>query len=73
MLSELTMDEYLYAHRIYYDPDLNIMFDQCGFMIFDIFDIIDPNTLFLFKHKKVDVSTYDKHGNPVILFYEGMN
>jgi hypothetical protein len=46
-------DEDLYYHAIltvFYNPIENIFYDQCGIRIINIFEIITPNDLFLFKH-----------------------
>lgn len=43
------------VYTIYYDEEKNVMIDCDGFMLFDIFDLITPNDLFLFKSKKEDM------------------
>jgi hypothetical protein len=35
-----------------YDSETNIMYDEDGYIVFNIFSIIDPNTLYLFKKGK---------------------
>lgn len=40
---------------LYYDIDLNVMMDEDCFPIFNIFSIISPNDLYLFKKNKESV------------------
>jgi len=58
-----------YVYRLYYDPEENVIVDECGFMIFDIFRIISPNVLLVFRARKGYMFTYDLSGCPVELFY----
>lgn len=56
-------------YRLFFDPEENVFLDECGFMIFDIFSIIDPIIVYLFKLKKEYMFTYDTSGHRVELFY----
>lgn len=58
---------------LYYDKDKNVMMDDAGFVVFDIFHIISPNTLYLFKTKKEDMFVYGTDGQPVVLIYSTPN
>lgn len=40
------------TRRLQYDSKENIMYDEGGSIVFNIFSLIDPNTLYLFKEKK---------------------
>ena len=55
--------------ELYYDPETNVLTDACGFMVFDIFNIIDPNALYLFKRNKQHTSTWNKFGDLVVMYY----
>jgi len=37
---------------LFYDKELNSFYDEDGFPIWNIFDFITPNDLFLFHHHK---------------------
>ena len=60
-------DEIYYI--LFYDEVKNIMVDEGGFMIFDIFSIISPNVYYLFKYHKEDMITRDKKGNIIELIW----
>jgi len=53
----------------YYNKEKNIMIDEDGFEIFNIFNIISPNSLFLFKYKKDDMFVFGTSGKVVELIY----
>ena len=53
----------------YYDPERNVMIDECGFTVFDIFDYIKPSVLFLFKKNKQYMTTWTRWGDMVELIY----
>jgi hypothetical protein len=55
--------------NLFYDPERNAIFDDCGFMVFDIYKLITPNRLFLFKKQKQHMSTWDEHGDLIVLYY----
>lgn len=40
---------------LYYDEENNVFIDGEGEVVFEIFEIITPNDLYLFKHNKIDV------------------
>lgn len=40
---------------LFYDKRINRMIDEDGFPVFDIFNIIRPNDLYMFKELKEDV------------------
>ena len=62
----MDVDERIHGYELFYSSLENIMYDECGFVIFSI---IDPNTLFLFKKNKRNMSTHTKDGIPVRLYY----
>lgn len=37
---------------LYYDEEANVMYDEYGITVFNIFSIISPNDLYLFKKEK---------------------
>lgn len=53
----------------YYDDERNVMIDEDGTEIFNIFEIIPPNMLYLFKTKKQDMFVYGVDGQYVELVY----
>ena len=53
----------------YYDDERNVMIDEDGTEIFNIFEIISPNMLYLFKTKKQDMFVYGVDGQYVELVY----
>jgi hypothetical protein len=55
--------------ELHYDPNINMMIDECGVVVSDIYRIISPNTLFLFKTNKQNMNTWDKAGNLIVLLY----
>lgn len=40
---------------LFYNKRINRMIDEDGFLVFDIFNIIRPNDLYMFKKLKEDV------------------
>jgi hypothetical protein len=73
MKPSLDLDEIINAsvdpYRLYYYPDNNIIVDECGFTIYNIFGIIDPNTLYLFKKNKESVVVRSISGGEIELHY----
>lgn len=47
---------------IYYDIENNVMMDDEGYPIFDIFELITPSQLFLFKYEKQSVTVLKVSG-----------
>lgn len=58
-----------YFSQLYYDSRQNIMFDEDGDIVYNIFDFIKPNDLFLFKHHKKNIITYGRYGQMVEIVY----
>jgi hypothetical protein len=56
---------------LWYDKHTNLFIDSNGFEITNIFRIITPNTLYLFKHRKENMFVYGVDGQPVELIYPG--
>ena len=58
-------------HRqLYYDERDNVMIDEWGQIVFNIFEIITPSILALFKHKKEYMIVYGKkYNHPIELIY----
>jgi hypothetical protein len=54
---------------LYYNLEDNLMFDADGKTIIDIFRIISPNDLFLFKKNKEWMIVRGVSGDPVELIY----
>ena len=55
--------------NLFYNPETNVISDECGFMVFDIFNIVTPNRLFLFKQQKQHMSTWNDFGDLIVLYY----
>jgi hypothetical protein len=53
----------------YYDASENLMRDETDKVIHDIFSIVSPNTLFMFKMKKHDMLVFGLNKKPVELLY----
>jgi hypothetical protein len=56
-------------YRLFFDPEENVFLDECGFIIFDIFSVLNPNIVYLFKLKKEYMFTYGLDGGRIELFY----
>lgn len=52
-----------------YDREKNVMVDEGGFIIFNIFSIITPNILYLFKKEQQNMVVPDINGDLVELVY----
>lgn len=55
--------------QYFYDPDQNVFVDERGYIIFDIFRIVSPRVLLLFKMKKEYMLIRDPDGFLVELIY----
>lgn len=53
----------------YYDPEDNTIRDDGGFIIYDIYRIISPGALLLFKQKQETVVMKDLSGNLIELVW----
>ena len=60
------MDEILY-----YDDENNIFLDACGFIERNVFTIVSPNVVYLFKLKKKTMAYNGGNGKLVMLFWPG--
>ena len=56
--------------QIFYDEKDNYFVDDCGFVIPNIYTIIDPNLIYLLKTKKDDMFVYGVTGEYIELIYE---
>jgi hypothetical protein len=61
--------ELLGANSYFYDSINNVMRDENGNEVLNIFEIISPNMLWLFKMKKHDMLVYSLKGKFVELLY----
>jgi hypothetical protein len=57
--------------QMYYYPIDNVMLDERGYIIYDIFDYITPNVLAVFKETKHFRTTVTRWGDLVELIYIG--
>lgn len=55
--------------RLQYDSETNIIYDEGGSIVFNIFSIIDPNTLYLFKSGKEDMMVSTVSGGTASLMW----
>jgi hypothetical protein len=55
---------------VYYYESENIFIDERGDTIYNIYSIVDPNLVYLFKNKKEDMIVYGVHGQKVEMLYE---
>jgi hypothetical protein len=58
-----------YDRCLLYDDEQNLIFDHHGCHVFDIFRLISPNDLYLFKHKKKDMIVRGRSGERIRLVY----
>jgi 4-amino-4-deoxy-L-arabinose transferase-like glycosyltransferase len=56
--------------QIFYDEKDNFYVDDCGYVIPNIYSIIEPNIIYLFRSKKEDMFVYSAHGEYIELIYE---
>jgi len=56
-------------YRLYYDPETNLIVDECGFIIFDIFRVVSPGVLLVFKARRSYMLAYGLNGEMIELFY----
>lgn len=57
------------TRALQYDSESNMMYDEDGEIVFNIFSIIDPNTLYLFKKNKKDMEAMSISGGYVSLMW----
>jgi hypothetical protein len=55
--------------KLFYDEEENVIIDEGGYIIFDIFRIITPQIMNVFRKKKQYTQTYAPDGRLVELFY----
>lgn len=55
--------------QLYYDVEKNLIFDEGGYTVYNIFGIITPQALLLFQQKKEDMFFYGVEGQLVELYY----
>jgi len=56
------LDKYLY-----YDKEENVMFDENGYNVPDIFDWVTTNQLYVFKHKKQTMECVNNEREQVVV------
>jgi len=56
--------------QYFYDAANNLVLDECGDVISNIFEIISPNIMYLLKKKKENMFAYTLNGEYVELIYE---
>jgi hypothetical protein len=54
---------------LYYDVEANLMYDECGKEMFNIFSLIRPNDLYLFKKNKETMEVYGRNGGLIELVW----
>lgn len=59
----------IYTNALYYDDVKNIMTDEDGFVVYDIYKFVTPSQLHLFKEKKRSMIITDKTGTDLELVY----
>ena len=58
-------------YQFFYNSETNLFTDECGFIVFNLCEIIQPNIIFLFKKEKRYRTVIDITGkNLVELFYD---
>lgn len=66
--------EFLFAdeleiEQLYYDCEENVMFDADGYIVFDIFRLITPSQLQIFKEGQTWMMVQGKNGLAIELIY----
>lgn len=56
----------------YYDKDKNVMIDEGGYAMFNIFNYVTPSQLMFFKSTKESMAFFGTDGNKVELIYPDM-
>ena len=54
---------------LYYDIEANVIYDEHGINLFNIFSVITPNDLYLFKKKKETIEVRGTNGRMVELIW----
>ena len=54
---------------LYYEPETNMIYDDDGWVLYNIFSLITPQDLMLFKNKMRDMRVYGRNGRLVDLIY----
>lgn len=54
---------------LYYDIEANVIYDEHGINLFNIFSVITPNDLYLFKNKKETIEIRGTNGHMVELIW----
>ena len=55
---------------LYYDSQSNKIFDEFGDLIYNIFSIVSPNMLSIFRNKKKTMTVYGINGGLIELIYK---
>jgi len=53
---------------IEYDPRENIFYDQCGIRIYDLYGMITPSDILLFKHNHQKYNEFYSINNPLMIY-----
>lgn len=69
VLYEIDFPERDVSRSIYYDLDLNTMFDEDGSVLVNIFSIVTPNDLLLFKKNKKSIFIVGVTGGFIEMVY----
>jgi hypothetical protein len=56
--------------HITYSAEKNIFYDEGGYINYNIFNIMTPNEVYLFKRNKEDVVIQTKSGDIYEIYYE---
>lgn len=71
----ISMDEADWVYNMcdyvsyYFNADKNVFIDESGYEMRNIFSIISPNMMYLFKKKKEDMFVYGLSGEFIELIY----
>lgn len=59
-----------YCIGFFYNPVKNLFVDTDGFVVYNLFQLVSPNQLLMFKKNKVNVRIQHK-GDIIMLYYSG--
>jgi hypothetical protein len=72
IIDKFDYDNYEYddVFHMYYDSEQNVFYYDGGFIAYDIYAVMTPNEVFLFKHNKEDMIIRTVSGDIYEITYE---
>jgi len=60
----MMINEYDGTYYIFWDEQANMFYDPCGIRIINIFDLVTPNEIFLFRYNPKNFCAFPMKGEP---------